>query len=235
MFSRSTAPAHCARGRDSMGSHWRCCPISSSAWAGVSTGQALLLFLAAVAAAGVRVVLGLIEANLLVEAVGYGLQLVDGGVVLLHFHFLHVGLLLRRELVAGVGDRSLVLELDAGDVGVDVLVVLSDCLFAVQHLFHGGVVAVRKLGRRWRISAIGVNRSGQCGERRDGEKSFHTVIPVCRAGADALMAALPRHVHEKSNGYLSGAAALSATQPDFAGRYRKQSREWSFTTPTACR
>src|ERR1700731_1506438 len=113
MFSRSTAPAHCARGRDSMGRHWRCCPISSSAWAGVSTERrSALLFLAAVAAAGVRVVLGLVEANLLVEAVGDSLQLVDGGVVLLHFHFLHVGLLLRRELVTGVGDRGLVLELD---------------------------------------------------------------------------------------------------------------------------
>src|SRR5580693_430940 len=121
MFSRSTAPAHCASGRDSMGRHCRCCPISSSACAGVNTwSDALesLLFLAGVAA--VRVALGLVDADLLVEAIGNTLELIDRGVVLLHLDLLHVSLLLRSELVAGGGHRSLVLELDARHVGIDV-------------------------------------------------------------------------------------------------------------------
>src|ERR1700735_4172994 len=124
MFSRSTAPAHCASGKDSIGRHCRCCPISSSACAGVNTNSSALalLFLAGVAAA-VRVVLGLVDADLLVEAIGNTLELVDRGIVLLHLDLLHVGLLLRSQLVAGGRYRGLVLELDAGHVGVDVLVV----------------------------------------------------------------------------------------------------------------
>src|SRR5467141_2205024 len=78
MFSRRTAPAHCARGRDSIGRHWRCCPISSSAWAGVSTVRSLLLLV-------LIGVLALILENLdlLVEAGNDLLFLVDGRVVLL--------------------------------------------------------------------------------------------------------------------------------------------------------
>src|SRR2546429_5105281 len=112
MFSRSTAPAHCARGRDSIGRHCRRCPISSSASTGLSTARSALL-----------VVLRLEDADLLVEAIGDALQLIDGGIVLLHLDALHVSLLRGRQLVAGLRDRIVVLELDAGDVGLDFLVV----------------------------------------------------------------------------------------------------------------
>src|SRR6185503_14530291 len=107
MFSRSTAPAHCASGRDSMGRHCRCCPISSSAWAGVSwpmgpagTGVCSVLFLVGIGAA-VGIVLCLEDPDLLVETVGDRLQLVDGRVVFLNLHLLraiHVGFLLRGRL-----------------------------------------------------------------------------------------------------------------------------------------
>src|ERR1700722_3329233 len=110
MFSRSTAPAHCASGRDSMGRHCRCCPISASAWAGVNTAAQLdsVLFLVA-AGAGVRVVLLLVDAHLLVEALGDTLELVHGRVVLLHFDLVHLRLLFRSDLVARIADRGLVL------------------------------------------------------------------------------------------------------------------------------
>jgi hypothetical protein len=37
MFSRSTAPAACVSGNDSIGRHTRCCSMRDSAWAGVSS------------------------------------------------------------------------------------------------------------------------------------------------------------------------------------------------------
>src|SRR6266850_4245148 len=117
MFSRSTAPAHCARGRDSIGRHCRRCPISSSASTGLSTDPSAL---------GLVLVLGLEQPHLLVEASGHALELIDGGIVLLHLDALHVieGLFLfRARLVADLTRRAIVLELDAGDVGLDCLVV----------------------------------------------------------------------------------------------------------------
>src|SRR6185437_12698477 len=94
MFSRSTAPAHCASGRDSIGRHCSCCPISSSAWAGSSTYS--LLFI------GGR---GFEDPHLLVEAVRDRLVGVQGGIVLLDLHPLQLIdrlLLIRAGLFAGL-------------------------------------------------------------------------------------------------------------------------------------
>src|SRR6185312_2508461 len=122
MVSRSTAPAHCASGRDSIGRHCSCCPISSSAWAGWSTYSLLLIGC-----------LRLEDPHLLVEAVGDRLVGVQGGVVSLDLHALELGhrlLLIGGRLVAGLDrhllDAVVVFELDAGDVGVDVQVELLD-------------------------------------------------------------------------------------------------------------
>src|SRR5579864_2289799 len=121
MFSRSTAPAHCASGNDSMGRHTRCCPISSSACAGLNTRSAFTL-----------VGPGLVDLDLRIEALRNALQLIDGGIVLLYFDTLdrvHGLLLLRRRLLPGRGDLAdciLALELDARDVRVDRLVVFLD-------------------------------------------------------------------------------------------------------------
>src|SRR5665213_1562061 len=96
MFSRSTAPAHCASGRDSIGRQVRCCPINSSAWAGLNTVESTFRLVG----------LGLVYLDLHVEAVGHALQLIDGGVVLLDFdalHVVHVLLLFRRRLLAWFG------------------------------------------------------------------------------------------------------------------------------------
>src|SRR5688500_2167367 len=99
MFSRRTAPAHWVSGRDSMGRHARRSPMSLSASAGVSMGSAgaraqrrgrdegLLLFLG----------LGVEGAQLLVEAGGQRLVGLDGGVVLLVDHRLHLLLLVVRQ------------------------------------------------------------------------------------------------------------------------------------------
>ena len=46
-----------------------------------------------------------------------------------------------------------------------------------------GAAAVRDLGRRRWIRAVGVHRTGQYRECRNGEESFHTMIPVGRMGA----------------------------------------------------
>src|SRR6185437_15347185 len=94
MFSRNTAPAHCASGRDSIGRHCSCCPIISSAWAGSSTDSLLLV-------GG----LCLESPHLLVEAVGDRLVGVQGGVVLLDLHPLELRdrfLLVRGRLLAGL-------------------------------------------------------------------------------------------------------------------------------------
>src|SRR3954452_14907745 len=95
MFSRNTAPAQWSSGKDSIGRHVRCCPISSSACEGLNTvGSTLRL-----------VVLGLVYLDLLVEPVGNALQLIDGGVVLLDLDsldVLHRLLLFRRGLLAGL-------------------------------------------------------------------------------------------------------------------------------------
>src|SRR6266496_2099352 len=95
MFSRNTAPAHCASGNDSIGRQVRCCPINSSASAGLNTVVLPLGLLG-----GLR----LVNLHLLIEAVSDALQLIDGGVVLLYLdalHVLHGLLLLRRRFFAG--------------------------------------------------------------------------------------------------------------------------------------
>src|SRR5260370_1284929 len=99
MFSRRTAPAHCARGRDSIGKHCRCCPMSSSAWAGVSTAGSLLFRL-------LILTLVLEDLDLLVEAGNDLLFLIDGRVVLLVHDVLDLlllRLLLRFLLLARAG------------------------------------------------------------------------------------------------------------------------------------
>src|SRR3569832_1161489 len=97
MFSRSTAPAHCASDNNSIGKHVKCWPINSSACEGLNTVGSALRFVG---------VLGLIDLHLLIEPVSNTLQLADGGVVLLDFdaldvvHRLH---LLRRRFLDGLG------------------------------------------------------------------------------------------------------------------------------------
>src|SRR5690242_15762372 len=125
MFSRSTAPAHCASGKDSIGRQVRCCAIRSSACAGVSTGASTF---------GLVGVLGFVHLHLLVEAIGHALQLIDGGVVLLDLnarHVVHGLLLLGSGGFAGLGDltdRVIALELNAGDIGIDGFVIFLDRL-----------------------------------------------------------------------------------------------------------
>src|SRR5258708_37695324 len=95
MFSRNTAPAHCASGNDSIGRQLRCCPINSSAWVGLNTAASPLGLLGG---------LGFVDLDLHVEAVGNALQLIDGGVVLLDLDSLqvvHGFLLLSSRLFAG--------------------------------------------------------------------------------------------------------------------------------------
>src|SRR6185437_4011578 len=185
MFSRSTAPAHCARGSDSMGRQVRCCPISSSAWAGLNTDSPLRIVL----------VFGLVGPDLLVEAVRHALQLIDRGVVLLDLNTIQIleGLLLlgRARLVADLARGSVMLALDAGQIGVDRLVVALDSLLPGDHFVLGGGVAVGQLVRgRW-VAAVRVNRPGrQCRESGHGNECSHRVIPVC--GWTAILVARQR-------------------------------------------
>src|ERR1700748_439218 len=127
MFSRSTAPAHCVSGNDSIGRHCTRCPISWSASAGASTSALLLV-------PGVRGFL-LENADLLVEAIRHLLQGVDGGVVLLNFDGVHRLLAVFGRLLLVVlrsGGRSelthgiVVLELQAVQVSVHAVVVRLD-------------------------------------------------------------------------------------------------------------
>src|SRR2546429_7870653 len=107
MFSRSTAPAHCARGRDSIGRHCRRCAISSSASTGLSTVPSTLR---------VVLVLGHEHPHLFVESVGDALELIDSGVVLLHLDALHVGeglFLVRARVVAWLAHGAMLLGLHA--------------------------------------------------------------------------------------------------------------------------
>src|SRR5690606_35996824 len=122
MFSRSTAPAHCARGRDSIGRQARRSLISASASDGVSMPPALLLLV------------GLVEyPDLLVEAIRDGVEPVDVGVVLLRLALLELGFLLGRERRGVRRELRVVLELDAREVGLHVLVVLLHQLLAREH------------------------------------------------------------------------------------------------------
>src|SRR5882757_5866395 len=227
MFSRNTAPAHCASGNDSIGRQVRCCPINSSAWAGLNTGASPL---------GLLGCLGLVHLHLLVEAVGDALQLVDGGVVLLNLDALHVVhglLLLRGGLFAGFGQLAhgiVPLELNAGDVGVDGFVIFLDGLLRLDHLLERRCIAIRKVVRGRGITAVCIGRSGrQYGSRADGNEHFHTGNP--RLWLDR---------------YLSGATAPPARRCHYAARFlrtaaarvplpalgaRKQAWLWSFTTP----
>src|SRR5882762_5851583 len=193
MFSRSTAPAHCASGNDSIGRHVRCCPINSSACAGLNTVISTLRL----------VVLGFVYLDLLVETVSDALQLIDGGVVLLHFHALHVvhGLLLiRRWLFPGLrylAHGVVALELNAGDIGVDRFVIFLHGLLRLDHLLKRRSIAIRKVVRRRRVTAVRVGRSSrQNGSRRYGNNHFHTGHPLFWL-----------------NRYLRCAAALAAREP----------------------
>src|SRR5438874_13406625 len=94
----------------------------------------------------------------LVETVRYVLQLIDRGVVFLRFDLLHVGLLLRLELVAPVGDGGVELAVDAGHVVVDRLVVGLDRLLSRDHFLERRGSAVRELVRRWRVGGVGGRR-----------------------------------------------------------------------------
>src|SRR6186713_1133575 len=104
MFSRSTAPATWVSGSDSIGRHARCCSMSVSAWAGVSSDMSVQPRCPARHAKASRsggllvllgsLVLGLPHAQLLVETIGDRLQLLHGGVVFLVLHAGHLGLLL---------------------------------------------------------------------------------------------------------------------------------------------
>ena len=98
MFSRSTAPAACVSGNDSIGRHTRCCSMRVSACAGVSTirfsprvalgrGDQEVFFSG---------VLGLPGAQLLVETISHVGHFLDRGVVFLVLFARHLGLLLRR-------------------------------------------------------------------------------------------------------------------------------------------
>src|SRR5689334_14822143 len=97
MFSRSTAPAVCVSGNDSMGRHVRCCSMSVSAWAGVNmprapSGSGLFLL----RCRRRRRVLRLPGAQLDVEAIGGVGDFLDRGVLLLALRLLHL-----RELFLG--------------------------------------------------------------------------------------------------------------------------------------
>src|SRR6185312_9416266 len=113
MFSRSTAPAACVSGSDSIGRHTRCCSMRVSAWAGVSMRVASHAPRGAEASGGLllRGGLRLVSAQLLVETIGHVGDLVDGGVVLLVLHFFHLRFLLRSRIGLS-GDLRVVLIFD---------------------------------------------------------------------------------------------------------------------------
>src|SRR3954451_10444773 len=167
MFSRNTAPAQWSSGKDSIGRHVRCCPINSSACDGLNTVGSTLRF----------VVLGLVYLDLLVEPVGNTLQLVDGGVVLLDLYALHIvhGLLLiGRWLFAGLRNLAhgvVAFQLNAGDIGVDCLVIIFDSLLSRDHFLKRRSIAIGRMIRRLLVAAVRVGRSSrQNGSRRNGNE-----------------------------------------------------------------
>src|SRR5882672_6958612 len=93
MFSRSVPPTHCVNGNDSIGKHVSRELIASSARRGVMSVLACIMFQRRGetfrrADFGSLLVLGLECLQLFVEPADVGLQLIDGGVVLLHQYFL---------------------------------------------------------------------------------------------------------------------------------------------------
>src|SRR5688572_3095724 len=111
MFSRSTAPAVCVSGKDSMGRHVRCCSMSVSAWAGVNmprapSGSGLLLLRR-------RRVLGLPRTKLDVEALGHVGDFLERGVLLSGLRLFQLGQLI---LVSYADHGSVVFRLEAAEV-----------------------------------------------------------------------------------------------------------------------
>lgn len=82
MFSRSTAPVHCASGKDSIGRLRRFWPISCSASAGVSNNETPRARIALLALVRSRA-LGLEDADLLVQAIRNLLIFINGRIIFL--------------------------------------------------------------------------------------------------------------------------------------------------------
>src|SRR5262249_13900625 len=122
---------------------------------------------------------GFVDLYLLVEAVGDGLQLVDGGIVLLCLDALHVRLLLGLQLVASLGNGVIELLVDAGRVVVDRLLVRADGLLSGNHVLERCGPAVWDLRRSLRVGAVCIRCCGSRGER-DREKSLHKTSPGAR-------------------------------------------------------
>src|SRR3974377_2364417 len=110
MFSRSTAPEHCASGSDSLDKQARGGAISRSASAGVCMRVGRVHAQSSALGLALRVEC----ANLLVEAGGVVFRLIDRRIVLLHGHLLDfLPLLLAHLLLVGLArvrlDRLVVL------------------------------------------------------------------------------------------------------------------------------
>ncbi len=116
----------------------------------------------------VTCVLGLEGTQLLVEAVGNAGQLVDRRVVLLRVHRRPSASSGPRSRGATLGERIVVLGLDAGEVRGHLGVVLIDQLLAGDHFLARCGVAIRCLARRARIGAVGEGRRWRCRPQRPG-------------------------------------------------------------------
>src|SRR5262245_2347324 len=158
---RRMRPAQAASGTSSGDTGTMAAAIAASASAGVSTGTS---------SASVLLVAGLEDPQLLVEAVCDRLDLVHRGVVLLGLH----GAQLRQAILVVLAALLEVrhLEVEAGVVGVDVLVELLHRFLRRNHLVvrRGRAVGQRRGRARIDGGRMGRTRGGECeqGKRQTG-------------------------------------------------------------------
>src|SRR5580700_3257402 len=160
-FSRSVPPTHCVSGSDSIGRHVRREWMASSARRGV---MSVLTCIYEKMRRGVRaalpslgLLLRLISFQLIVEAAGHRMKLIDGGVVLLSQNLdlaVYFRFIVLRELHPFLRLRRVDLARDAVQIGSHLRVVAADIVLRGDHLLFGRSVAVGDRIGGARVSAV---------------------------------------------------------------------------------